>query len=300
MEVEMDRDFIGYGGRPPAVPWPGDARIAVNIVINYEEGGELTPAHGDAERERMSEAPYVTAPGQRELLQESVYEFGSRSGVWRLIRTLDRYDATATVFAVAVALEKNPLVASAFTERGYDMVGHGYKWVQHLDMDPDEERDAIRKSLESVERLTGQRMKGWFTRPLPSMNTRRILVEEGFTFDSDSFADDLPYYVQVDGDPHLVVPYTLDVNDIRFWKNSFFTADDWFTYVRDCFDALYAEGADTPQMMSVGLHCRVIGRPARIAALERFLEHVRSHDDVWICRRTDLADFWLKHVPPPV
>lgn len=294
----MERDFIGYGENPPAVSWPGNARIAVNLVINYEEGAELTPANGDHERERMSEAPYVTALGQRELLQESVYEFGSRAGIWRILRVLDRFDAPATVFVVAAALELHPGVAKAFVDRDYDMVGHGYKWVQHLDMTEDEERDAIRRSVKVVEDLTGQRMEGWFTRPLPSMNTRRILVEEGFLFDCDSFADDIPYYVDVEGQSHLVVPYTLDVNDIRFWKDSFFTADDWFDYARDCFDALYAEGAETPRMMSVGLHCRVIGRPARIAALEKFLEHVRSHEDVWLCRRTDLAHHWLESSPP--
>jgi allantoinase len=296
---DMERDFVGYGPQPPAVTLPGGARLAVNLVINYEEGAELTPAEGDDTRERMSEASYTTNPGQRELLQESIYEFGSRAGVWRILRTLDEFDAVATVFVSAVALERNPLVAKAFVERGYDMVGHGFRWVQHLNMSEEEERQAIRKAVASVEALTGQRMTGWFTSPLPSQNTRRILVEEAFTFDSDSFADDIAYYVPVDDRWHLVVPYTLDVNDIRFWKDSLFTADDWFQYARDCFDTLHAEGADIPRMMSVGLHCRVIGRPARIGALRRFLAHVRQHDDVWICRRTDLADHWLKQCPPP-
>lgn len=295
----MDRDFVGYGRTTPDVRWPGDAGIAVNFVINYEEGGEISPGNGDLERERMSEAPYVTAPGQRELLQESIYEFGSRVGIWRVIDTLDRHDATATVFVIARAIERNPEVVQAFVERDYDMVGHGYRWQQHLDMDEDVERGEIRKAVETVERLTGQRMVGWFTRPLPSMNTRRILAEEGFLFDSDSMSDDTPYYVPVGDRQHLVVPYTLDVNDIRFWKDTFFTAEHWYQYARDAFDALRAEGSETPRMLSVGLHPRVIGRAGRIAALDRFLEYIRGFDDVWICRRTDLAKYWLEHVPAP-
>ena len=294
----MTRDLIGYGPHGvPDVTWPNGSRMAVNFVINYEEGSELSPVDGDFERETMSEANYKTAPGQRDVLQESVYEFGSRVGVWRILDALDRYETTATIFACAVALERNPQVTQGFVDRGYDMVSHGYRWIQHNGLEKEAERELIRKAVASIEKSTGQRPVGWFTRPLPSENTRSLLAEEGFLFDCDSLADDIPYYTQVNGKPHMVVPYAMDVNDIRFWKNSFFIADDWFQYARDSFDALYAESRTKPRMLSVGLHTRVIGRPGRIKALERFLAYVRQFPDVWVCNRTELAKHWLKEVP---
>jgi peptidoglycan/xylan/chitin deacetylase (PgdA/CDA1 family) len=213
-------------------------------------------------------------------------------------RHLAKYDAICTVFASAVALERNELASRTFVERGFHIVGHGYRWVQHLGMSEDQERASIQQAVASIQRTTGQRILGWYTRPLTTLNTRRLLAEEGFLFDSDSMADDLPYYERVNNRPHLVVPYALDVNDIRFWKGTLFTASEWFEYARDCFETLYREGGEAPRMMSVGLDCRVIGRPGRIVALERFLEHVRGHPDVWICQRTDLARYWLEHCPP--
>jgi allantoinase len=294
----LDRDFVGYGPHPPRARWPEGARLALNVVINYEEGAEQTPIHGQPERELMSESVYPAPPGERELIQESAYEFGARAGAWRILRTLDRFGTIATVFACGAAIERNQGVATAFVERGYDFVGHGYRWVQHFGMTESQERDDIRQTLRSIEQTTGQRIVGWYTRPMVTTATRRLLAEEGFLYDCDSLADDLPYYVTVNEQPHLVVPYSLDLNDIRFWKGSFFTADDWFHYARDCFDALYAEGADAPKMMSVGLHCRIIGRPGRILALDRFLGYVLGFRDVWICRRTDLARHWLEVHPP--
>lgn len=295
----MPRDLIGYGtDRVPDIVWPSGGRLAVNIVINQEDGSELSPINGDTERESMSEAVYKTAPGQRDLIQESVYEFGSRVGIWRILDVLDRYEVTATIFAVAVALEKNPLATKAFVDRGFDMVGHGYRWRQHLDLDKEAEREVIRKAVASIESSTGRRPLGWFTRPLPSENTRSLLVDEGFLFDCDSLADDVPYYTEVDGKQHLVVPYTLDVNDIRFWKGSLFVGGDWLQYARDSFDTLYGEAKTKTRMLSVGLHPRVIGRPGRIGALDRFLSYVRSFNDVWVCNRTELAEYWLREVPP--
>lgn len=294
----MGRDLVGYGQTPPDVRWPDGSRLAVNFVINYEEGSELSPVDGDADRERMSEAMYTTEPGDRELTQESVYEYGSRVGVWRVIRQLEEHDATATVYAAAVALERNEQVTRALVDHGYDFVGHGYRWWPHYKMPLDDERNSIVRALDSIEASTGQRPIGWFTRPLATVNTRRLLVEAGLTFDSDSLADDVPYYTTVNDRPHLVVPYTLDINDIRFWKGSLFTADDWFQYARDSFDTLYRESQRYTRMMSVGLHARVIGRPGRIGALGHFLDHVAQFEDVWICNRSELARHWLEMVPP--
>ena len=293
----MIRDLVGYGQTPPQVRWPDGSRLALNFVINYEEGSELTPANGDAGRERMSEAMYATEPGDRELIQESVYEYGSRVGVWRVIRQLEEYGVTATVYASAVALERNEQVTRSLVEHKFDFVGHGYRWWPHYGMSVDEVRASIAQALDSIEASTGQRPIGWFTRPLPSINTRRLLAEAGLAFDSDSLADDVPYYTTVEGRAHLVVPYTLDVNDIRFWKNSLFTADDWFEYARDSFDTLYEESRNVTRMMSIGLHPRVIGRPGRIGALGRFLDYVSQFDDVWICNRSELARYWLATVP---
>jgi allantoinase len=280
------------------VEWPAGARIALNVVLNYEEGAERSPLDGDPEREALSEVVYAIPAGERDFIQETAYEYGSRAGVWRVLRLLDQFEVPATVFASALALERNPPAAAAFCDRGYDFVGHGYRWVPHLGMSEKDERDSIRRAVASILSTTGQRIAGWYTRPPATIHTRRILSEENFLFDSDSLADDLPYYVEVSAKPHLVVPYGLDVNDVRFWRASFLTANHWFQYARDAFDTLYEEGARAPKMLSVGLHSRIIGRPGRVAGLRRFLEHVRSHSDVWICRRTDLARFWVDHYPP--
>lgn len=292
-----ERDLLGYGRQPPQAQWPGGARLAVNVVLNHEEGAEMSPREGDPESEKMAEASYLLPQGATDLIQESTFDFGSRAGVWRVLRTLDKFEMPFTVFAAGRALERNPEVTAFFVDRGCDFVGHGYRWVQHLGMEESFERMQIRRAVTAIEETTGCRIKGWFTRPLPSENTRRLLVEEGFVYDSDSIADDLPYYTYDHGRPHLVVPYSLDVNDTRFWKSTFLTGDDWFRYARDCFDALLAEGSSTPKMMSVGLHGRIIGRPARIQALERFLDHVRKASDVWFCRRDEIAEHWLTKHP---
>jgi peptidoglycan/xylan/chitin deacetylase (PgdA/CDA1 family) len=297
--MEMPRDFIGYANRPPQFEWPNGARLALNIVVNYEEGSERNRADGDQELEPLSEAPYPAGPGERELVQESVYEFGSRVGIWRIIDLFDKYQIAPTIFTCAVAMERNPVVTEAFVQRNYDMVGHGYRWISHYGMTEEQERDQIRKAVESVKRTTGQRMIGWFTRPPQTINTRRILAEEGFLFDSGAINDDLPYFQEVKGRPFLVVPYTLDINDIRFWKGAMVTANDFASYCIDAFDALYRESARTPRMMSVGLHPRIIGRPGRILGLDRFLAHVRDYKDVWIAPRTQIARFWAERFAPP-
>ena len=292
--VNSARDFIGYGGSPPWVEWPGGARIALNLVINYEEGSEMGAVEGDRQREMQAEWTYPAKPDERELVNESMFEYGSRVGVWRIMRILDKYDATCTIFASALALERNPEVARAFVGHGYDMVGHGYRWIPHHGMSVEREREEIRKTRESIQRTTGQRILGWFTRPLQTLDTRRILAEEGFLYDSGAFNDDLPYFEKAGDKPFLVVPYSLDQNDIRFWKNQLFTANDFFEYQRDAFDTLYEEGATRPKMMSVGLHNRVIGRPGRAQGLDRFLAHVRKFPKVWIANRNAIAKFWLE------
>lgn len=297
--MAMPRDFIGYANKPPRFEWPDGARLALNVVVNYEEGSERNRVDGDEELEPLTEAPYPALPGERELVSESVYEYGSRVGIWRIIDLFDKYQVRPTIFACAVALERNPHVAQAFVERDYDMVGHGYRWISHFKMSEDQERDEIRKAVASVQRTTGKRMIGWFTRPPQTINTRRILAEEGFLFDSGAINDDVPYFQEVKGRPFLVVPYTLDINDIRFWKGSMFVADHFAAYCIDAFDALYRESARSPRMMSVGLHPRIIGRPGRILGLDRFLAHVRDYKDVWIAPRTEIARFWAERFAPP-
>lgn len=295
---EMVRDYVGYGDTPPKVEWPGGARLALNIVINYEEGSELGALDTDPQREMMSEVSYPARANERELVSESLFEYGSRVGIWRIMRILDKYDATCTIYACALALARNPAVTEAFIKRGYDMVGHGYRWLSHYGMTEEQEREQIRKARESIERTTGQRIIGWFTRPLQTPATRRILAEEDFLYDSGSFSDDLPYFEKVNGKPFLIVPYSVDQNDTRFQKNQMFTADDFFEYVRDAFDTLFEEGEENPKMMSIGLHPRLIGRPARAKGLERFLAHVRKFRDVWIANRNDIAKFWLARYGP--
>lgn len=294
MRVEKERDYIGYAGKPPKVEWPNGARIALNLVVNYEEASELGALPDDPQREMWGEAQYPAMPTERELVNESLFEYGSRVGVWRIMRILDKYQVTCTVFACALSLERNPEVTQAFIQRGYDMVGHGRRWIGHYGMTEEQERYEICKARESIERTTGQRIIGWFTRPMQTPATRRLLAEEGFLYDCYAFNDDLPYFQNVKGKPFLIVPYTLDQNDTRYQKNQMFTGDDFFSYIRDAFDILYEEGATEPKMMSVGLHSRFIGRPGRALALDRFLGHVRKHSDVWITNRNAIARYWVE------
>ena len=295
----MERDFIGYGAQPPKINWPNKARIVVSIVANYEEGSELSFAFGDPIQEAYKEYPKAMPDGVRDLTNEQVYEYGARVGIWRVMRLLDKYDLKTTFHACGMALERNPDVARAAVDGGHEICTHGYRWVETSNMTEDEERAFIKKSVEAQREVCGQRPVGWYCRYGPGLRTRRLLMEEGgFEYDSDSVADELPFYAVVDGEPFTVVPYTIDVNDMKFWANAAFgNGEDFSTYMIDAFDQLYEEGAETPKMMSIGLHPRIIGRPARARALDRFFKHIRSHDDVWVARRADIAAHWRQERP---
>jgi allantoinase len=298
---DYPRDMVGYGAHPPQADWPGGARLALQLVLNYEEGAENSILHGDRASESfLSEIvgaqPFV---GQRHMSMESLYEYGSRAGVWRLLRLFARRRIPVTVFAVAMALERNPEAARAMIEGGHEVASHGWRWIDYRDVDEATERQHMARAVASIERLTGARPLGWYT-GRTSERTQRLVAENGgFLYDADSYADDLPYWLEVEGRDHLIVPYTLDANDMRFATvQGFNSGDQFFAYLRDSFDVLYAEGADAPKMMSVGLHCRLAGKPGRLAALERFLDHVEKHDKVWICRRIDIARHWRARHPP--
>jgi len=300
MTAAYARDMIGYGARPPKANWPGGARVAVQFVMNYEEGGENCILHGDAASESFLSDMIGTPPlqGQRHLSMESLYEYGSRVGVWRLLDLFKRKDVPLTVFAVAMAMERNPAMVEAALEAGHELCSHGYRWINYQDVPLDVERDHMLQAIDIHKRLTGERPLGWYT-GRTSPNTRSLVAEEGgFLYDADDYSDDLPFWTTVDGKEHLVVPYTLESNDMRFAAPQGFNAgDQFFNYLRDGFDVLYREGADTPRMMSIGLHCRIVGRPGRIASLERFIDHALAHDDVWFCRRIDIARHWREHHP---
>jgi allantoinase len=300
MSEPYPRDLVGYGGQPPHPRWPGDARIALSFVLNYEEGGEASILHGDAASEAYlhevpGAAPRVAA---RSLSVESVYEYGARAGFWRIRRMFVERRLTLTVYAVGMALERNPLAGRAMVEAGFEVASHGWRWIDYHDVPDAEERAHIKLAIAAIEQATGARPVGWYTGRI-SPNTRRLVAEEGgFLYDSDSYADDLPYWEVVAGAPQLIVPYTLDNNDMKFAvANGFDHGEGFFRYLRDAFDVLYAEGADSPKMMSVGLHCRLVGRPGRAAALARFLDHVRGHERVWITTRKEIARHWREHHP---
>ena len=298
------RDLIGYGRRPPQANWPGQARVAVQFVLNYEEGAENCVLHGDPASEQfLSEMFNPAAYPDRHLSMESIYEYGSRVGVWRVLREFERRGLPLTVFGVSMALERHPEATQAFIELGHEIACHGWRWIHYQALDEATEREHMRRGIEIIERLTGARPLGWYT-GRDSPNTRRLVVDAGgFEYDSDYYGDDLPFWTEVqrtDGEtvPHLVVPYTLDTNDMRFASPmGFAQGDDFYTYLRDSFDVLYAEGAETPRMLSVGMHCRLLGRPGRLRALQRFLDHIEAHDRVWVCRRIDIARHWKKEHP---
>jgi putative urate catabolism protein len=298
----MQRDFAGYGPMPPHSRWPGEARIAVNFVVNYEEGAEYSLRNGDDRPETLLSEVGVAPPelGKRDLNMESMYEYGGRAGVWRVLRAFKERGVTPTFYAVGLALERNPRVAEAVAEAGCDLVGHGWRWIDYSLIAEDEERDHIHRCVEAIKALIGRPPTGWYT-GRPSLNTRRLVVEHGgFLYDSDAYADDLPFWTQVSGRSHLVVPHAFDTNDSRMARNQDLSVgDSFFAYLRDAFDVLYEEGAAAPKMMTVSLHCRLIGRPGRIRGLTKFIDHVRAHDRIWICRREDIARHWLKTFPAP-
>jgi len=302
--MSYPRDLAGYGEHPPHARWPGGARIAVQFVLNYEEGGENSVLHGDPASETfLSELVTAQAYEARHMTMESMYEYGSRAGVWRILREFDSRRLPLTVFAVGMALERYPALAEAFTRRGHEIANHGLRWIHYQNLPEAVERQHMAEATRLLRELTGgQWPLGWYT-GRDSPNTRRLVVEHGgYEYDSDYYGDDLPFWSDVatgDGTsvPHLVVPYSLDSNDMRFVQaQGFNTGDHFFHYLRDSFDVLYAEGdpagLDRPKMMSVGMHCRVLGKPGRIGALRRFLDHVQRHESVWIARRIDIARHW--------
>ena len=294
------RDLIGYGRNPPDPRWPGGARVCVQFVVNYEEGGENNILHGDAASEAfLSEIVGAQPwPGMRHMNMESIYEYGSRAGFWRLWRLFTRRNLPVTVFGVATALARNPDAVAAMQEADWEIASHGLKWIDYRDHGYEAEKADFKAAMEMHTRVVGERPLGWYT-GRTSVHSRRITMEEGgFLYDSDTYADDLPYWVEGPHGPHLTIPYTLDANDMRFAiPAGFSNGDPFFAYLRDSFDALYAEGAEAPKMMSVGLHCRLVGRPGRVVALERFLDHIARHDKVWVTRRVDIARHWHAEHP---
>ena len=304
MSPNYPRDLIGYGDNPPHPHWPGNARIALSFVLNYEEGGERNVLHGDTESEAFLSEMVAAQPlqGQRNMSMESLYEYGSRVGVWRVLKLFRQARIPLTVFAVAMAAQRHPDVIRAMVADGHEICSHGYRWIDYQNVDEALEREHMREAIRILTAISGQRPLGWYTgRTGP--NTRRLVMEEGgFLYDSDAYDDDLPYWQPggMPDTPHLVIPYTLDTNDMRFTQvQGFNKGDDFFDYLKDAFDVLYAEGIDAPKMLSVGLHCRLIGRPGRLASLKRFIEYVQGHEQVWCARRVDIARHWQQIHPHP-
>ncbi|MFT5136581.1 MAG: allantoinase [Arenicella sp.] len=298
------RDMRGYAATPPNANWPNKAKVAVQFVINYEEGAENCILHGDAASETFLSEIIGALPIEkdRHMNMESFYEYGSRAGFWRLHRLFTQRGLPVTVFGVAMALQRNPEVVEAMLKADWEIASHGYRWIDYQHVDIDIEREHLDKAIEIHKQVTGARPKGWYLGRM-SPNTRQLIVDEGnFLYDADSYADDLPYWLEGKLKPHLVVPYSLDANDMRFASpQGFNSGDQFFTYLKDSFDTLYAEGEDAPKMMSIGLHCRIIGRPGRFASLVRFLDYIENFSDVWVCRREDIAQHWWdKHQPNAV
>jgi putative urate catabolism protein len=305
---DYPRDLIGYGRKPPHAQWPGGARIALQFVLNYEEGSENNVLHGDAGSETfLSEIIGAQSFAARHMSMESMYEYGSRVGVWRLLDEFEKRGLPLTVFGVAMALERNPPLVARFMALGHEIACHGWRWIHYQHMDEADEKKHMKLATEIIHLMTGGKWPaGWYT-GRDSPNTRRLVAEHGgYTYDSDYYGDDLPFWMPVqksDGttEQRLIVPYTLDANDMRFAApQGFNTAEHFFTYLKDSFDVLYAEGESRPKMMSVGMHCRILGKPGRLRGLQKFLDYVQSHDKVWVCRRIDIAEHWKKHFPAPV
>lgn len=300
MAAQYPRDLVGYGPNPPKADWPGGARIAVQFVLNYEEGGENCILHGDQASEAFLSEIVSAQPllGVRHISIEQLYEYGSRVGVWRILRLFEKNQIPLTIYAVAMAAERHPQAIKAMVDAGHEIASHGYRWINYQYVQEETEREHIRKAVEILTQISGSRPLGWYT-GRTSPNTRRLVAEYGgFLYDADDYNDDLPYWTLVEDKPQLIVPYTLDANDMRFTAvQGFNSGDQFYTYLRDSFDVLYAEGAETPRMMSVGLHCRIVGHPGRIASLARFIEYAKSHEAVWFCRRIDIARHWRERHP---
>lgn len=291
----MARDFRGYGDAPPDAGWPERARLAVSVVVNFEEGAELSIGDGDARNERTYEVSDEVV-GAPDACMESHFEYGTRAGYWRIMDVLERLGVPATLSACGRAVERSPWLAADAARRGHEVAAHGYRWEPHAHMAEAEERSAVARTVEAIRRATGTRPVGWHTRSAPSVDTRRLLVEEGgFLYDSDAYSDDLPFFVEVGGRRHLVIPYSFDTNDMHFHQGMqrFVTASDFVEYATDAFDCLWREGAHVPKLLSLGLHLRMIGRPGRVAALERALSHMRERGGVWFARRDAIARHWL-------
>ncbi len=296
------RNLIGYADDPPQADWPDGKRLALQFVLNYEEGAELSILHGDSESEAfLSEIINVDKrPSVRHMSMESIYEYGSRVGVWRILQLFQDFEIPLTIFAVGMAVERHPVVIEHMQKLGHEICSHGYRWIDYQYIPENIERDHIYKAIEAIKAVTGERPYGWYT-GRTSPNTRRLIAEEGgFLYDADDYSDDLPFWDTSFENPHLIIPYTLDNNDMRFASAQGFNSGEQFlNYLKDAFDTLYEESASVPRMMSVGLHCRLIGRPGRYQSLKRFIEYVRQFDDVWFCKRIDIAKHWRQQHPQP-
>lgn len=293
----MQRDFIGYADQTPKVGWPEDACIAVNFVLNYEEGSERNICDGDAVSEDyLTGLPNAAAlKGERHLSVESLFEYGSRAGVWRLLRLFDEYKIPLTIFTTGLALERNPVLAKALMHSHHEISGHGYRWISYRNVSLETEKEDIAKTLKTIEQLVGRVAKGWYT-GRKSIHTRQLIVEAGLLYDSDSYADDLPYWIPVCEKKHLIIPYNLDANDLRYatepgWSDGI----DFLNYLKASFNCLYREGKICPKILTIGLHARLSGHPGRCEALRLFIEYVRSFSKVWICKREEIADYWIHH-----
>ena len=300
MSGSYPRDLAGYGAHPPHPRWPGGARIAVQFVLNYEEGGERSILHGDRESEAFL-SEMVGAPpraGARHMAMESLYEYGARAGFWRLHRLFTEFELPVTVFGVAMAMERNPAAVEAMGRAGWEIASHGLRWIDYQHVPEEIERAHIEEAIAIHTRLTGARPLGWYQGRTSPNTARLVAAEGGFVYDADSYADDLPYYDRRHGRPQLIVPYTLDTNDMRFAApQGFNSGTQFFDYLCHAFDTLYAEGETAPRMLSIGLHCRLVGRPARLLSLRRFIAHLRAHDRVWVATRLAIARHWLRTHP---
>ena len=299
MPKKYPRDMIGFGSKEPKVVWPNNAKLALQIVLNYEEGGENNILHGDKHSETfLSEIIGAQAFKDRHINMESMYEYGSRRGFWRLHKLFQEKKIPITIFGVAMALERNPEVCEAIKNGNYEVACHGWRWIDYQNVKKSTEKKDMKLAIKSIKKIFGKRPLGWYTGRC-SPNTRDLVMEEGgFLYDSDSYSDDLPYWEIRGKKKQLIIPYTLDNNDMRFATNQGFNSgDQFFNYLKDCFDVLYKEGEQNPKMMSVGLHCRLIGRPGRLKSLEKFLDYVSKFEDIWICKRIDIANHWIKNYP---